>query len=58
MLLLSHYPVTGLLLTCPGQTAQLITGLCAHDRRVAQQFALNVHVKKKHVFYISYITCI
>ena len=33
-----------LLTFCPRQTAQLITGVCAHDKSVLQQFALNVHI--------------
>ena len=34
-----------LLTFCPRQTDQMITVVCAHDRCVLEQLALNVHVK-------------
>ena len=34
-----------LLTYCPRQTVQLIIGVCAHDRRVLLQLAVNVHLK-------------
>ena len=30
---------------CRRQTTQLVAGMCAHDRRVLYQLAVNVHVK-------------